>query len=263
MFVSLVTVVATAQNAELRGMFTQGLDDLGAIKIKAERGDAVAQVKLANAYLSQNQPANAAVWYEAAAKQNSTEGEYELGNLLLYGRLGIPRDQSVIAKPTEGLKWTYLASTNGCQEAWYNMARANQNGIGCATNPVEAYAWFALLADKGDVVGRVQMNNLALKFSSEEIIRGKSLEAEMEKGHWPQLELAQSVAHSVPLILRGISGPENNRLAIINDVTLAENDTTAFKANGQIVKVTCLKISDDGVLIKVEGEDKPRFLRLQ
>ena len=60
-----------------------------------------------------------------------------------------------------------------------------------------------------------------------------------------------------------MSGPQSNRLAIINKSILAENDTTAFKINGQIVKITCLKISDDGVLVKVEGEDEPRWLHLK
>jgi TPR repeat protein len=258
---SVVTIGALAQNAEMKGTLIQGFGDLGAIKIRAEQGDATAQVKLADAYLSHNQSVDAAKWYEAAAKQDSVEGEYQLGNLFLWGRFGIPKEQSIVAKPTEGLKWTYMAATNGYREAWRNMAKSLQNGIGCSTNLVETYAWLALLADSGDIVGRVDMNNLALKLSSEEITRGKSLEDEMKKGNWPQLNLGQPTASLVPLILQGISGSENNRLAIINNTILAENETTAFKVNGQIIKIKCLKISDDRVLIQVEGEDEPRWLR--
>ncbi len=258
-----VAIVASAQNPELRGVLAQGFDDLGSIKIKAEQGDTVAQVKLADAYLSKNQSVNALGWYEAAAKQNSIEGEYQLGNLLLFGRFGIPKDQSVIAKPTEGLKWNYLAATNGHHGAWRNMAKALQSGIGCSTNLVEAYSWLALLADKGDITGRVEMNNLALKLSTEEITHGKLLADEMKAGNWPQLAIAKPTTHPVQLVLRSVSGPQSNRLAIINKSILAENDTTAFKINGQIVKITCLKISDDGVLIKVEGEDEPRWLHLK
>jgi hypothetical protein len=107
------------------------------------------------------------------------------------------------------------------------------------------------------------MNNLALKISSEEITHGKLLADEMKAGHWPQLAMAKLTIPPVPLVLRSVSGPKNNRLAIINNSILAENDTTAFKVNNQIVKITCLKISDDGVLIKVEGEDEPRLLQIK
>ncbi|HEX3855824.1 MAG TPA: tetratricopeptide repeat protein [Verrucomicrobiae bacterium] len=257
----LIAIAASAQNPNLRGTLSQGFDDLGTIKVQAEQGDVVAQVKLADAYLLHNQSSDALNWYEAAAKQKSIEGEYEAGNLLLFGRFGIPKDQSISAKPTEGLKWTYLAAINGHQGAWRNMAKALQTGTGCSTNLIESYSWLNLLADTGDIVGRVEMNNLALKLSSDEILNGKSLAEEMKSGHWPQLDLTHSATSIVPLVLQGISGPKSNRLAIINNITFAENDTSAFKVNGQIVKVTCLKISDVGVMIKVEGEDEPRLLR--
>ena len=256
-----IAIIALAQNPNLRSTIVQGFGDLGTIKVQAEKGDVVAQVKLADAYLSHNQSEDALNWYEAAAKQKSIEGEYEAGNLLLFGRFGIPKTQSISAKPTEGLKWTYLAATNGNQGAWRNMAKALQTGTGCPTNLVESYSWLSLLADTGDIVGRVEMNDLALKLSSEDILRGKSLAQEMKLGHWPQLNLTQLTTPLVPLVLQGISGLGNNRLAIINNITFAENDTSALKVSGQIVKITCLKISDDGVLIKVEGEDAPRLLR--
>ena len=141
------------------------------------------------------------------------------------------------------------------------MAKALQTGTGCLTNLVEAYSWLTLLADTGDIVGRVEMNNLALKLSSEEILRGKSLAQEMKLGHWPPLETNRNT--ETPLVLKSIVGPEGNRLAIINNSTLGENETATVKVKKTIVKIKFLKISNDGVLIKVEGEDEPRLLQIK
>jgi TPR repeat protein len=257
----LIAGTGLAQTPELRNIVTQGFGDLGTIKVQAEQGDVIAQVKLADAYLSDSQPANALNWYTAAAKQKSVEAEYQIGNLLLFGRFGFPKDQSVSAKPMEGLKWTYLAATNGNQQAWCNMAKALQSGAGCATNLVDAYSWLILLADAGDIVGRVEMNNLSLKLSSTEILRGKSLAEQMKLGHWPPLQIEQNA--QATLILKGISGTEGNRFVIINNSTLSENDVVPIETKTGIVKVKCIKINDDSVLVKVEGEDKPRLLQFK
>jgi hypothetical protein len=256
-------VSASAQDAFIRGTLAQGFNDFGAIKIEAERGDVAAQVKLAEAYLANFKSADALKWYEAAAKQNSVEGQYQLGNLLLFGRVGIPQEQSVSAKPAEGLKWTQLSATHGNRWGWHNMARALQNGTGCSTNLVEAYAWLALLSDSGDIQGRVEMNNLALKLSTDEIIQGKSLSEKMKLGDWPELKISNRNLPSISLGLRGISGPENHRLAIINNSTLTEGETAPIKVKKQSINVTCLKITEDAVQIIVEGEDEPRILRMK
>ena len=259
----LFAVSTLAQDAFTRGTLAQDFNDLGAIKIQAERGDVTAQVKLADACLVNFKSADALKWYEAAAKQNSVEGKYQLGNLLLFGRPGIPQEQSVPAKPVEGLKWTYSAATQGNHFGWYNMARALQNGIGCSTNLVEAYAWLALWADSGNIQGRVEMNNMALKLSAEEIIQGKSLFEKMKQGDWPELKISNRNLPSIPLELHGIFGPENHRFAIINNATLMEGDTSPVKVKKQSINVTCLKITEDAVQIKVEGEDESRILRMK
>lgn len=259
----LIAVSAFTQDASMHGTFAQGFNDLGAIKIEAEQGDIAAQVKLADAYLAHFKSADALKWYEAAAKQNSVEGQYQLGNLLLFGRIGIPQEQSVSAKPAEGLKWTYLSATHGSRWGWRNMAMALQNGTGCSTNLVEAYAWLALLSDSGGIQGRVEMNNLALKLSTDEIVQGKSLSEKMKLGNWPELKTSNRILPSTSFELRGISGPENHCFAIINNSTLMEGDTSPVRVNKQSINVTCLKISEDTVQIKVEGEDEPRLLRMK
>jgi TPR repeat protein len=258
----LIAIAAQAQRAELRGTLTQGFADLGAIKIQAEQGDVAAQVKLADAYLSQFKSADALVWYKAAAPK-SLEAQYQCGNLLLFGRLGIPQSQNVMPNPAAGIKWTYLAATSGHKEAWRNMAKALQSGSGCSTNLVEAYAWFSLLADSGDIVGRVEMNNLALKLSPDDILRGKSIEQNMQSEHWPQLIIQQNSKSDLGLKLNGLIPGGSHPLASINGKTMAEGESANIRLKKTTVNVKCLKINKDSVLIRVDGEDDPRLLPMQ
>src|SRR5665213_1921784 len=260
---ALVSVGAFAQTAALRGTISQGFNDLGQIKLQAEQGDSVAQVKLADAYLANFKSADALKWYEAAAKQNSIEGQYQLGNLLPFGRVGIPDEQQIQAKPVEGLQWTYQAAINRNKEAWRNMAKALENGIGCATNLVEAYAWLSLLANGGDIVGRVEMNHLALKISPEQIVDAKNLAQQMESGHWPALLVQKNPESDLGLKLNGLISGGANPLATINGKTAAEGETVSIKIKKEIVNVKCLKINSDSVVILVAGETEPRLLHLQ
>ena len=262
MFVDSVLLIATLTglgqpSPNMRNIFVEGFDDIGKIKLQAEQGDASAQIKLADAYLSHNRSADALKWYSAAA-QKSVEAQCQLGKLLLFGRWGIPQEQRVAAKPTEGLRWTYLAATSGHREARRNMAKALTAGVGCSTNLVEAYAWLTLLADAGDIVGRVEMNDLALKLQPEEIARGKSLAAETKTGRWPPLP---AIRVPVTLKLTGVIVSPKGNQAIINNQTMREGETVDFKVDGQKVAVTCKNIQADSVQVQVEGEDHPRVLR--
>jgi TPR repeat protein len=259
----LISMELLAQNAELRGTLDQDFSDLGTIKIQAEQGNVAAQIKLADAYLSNFKSADALKWYEAAAKQNSTEGKYQLGNMLIFGRVGIPNEQRVQAKPIEGLKWTYQAATSGHKEAWRNMAKALEGGIGCSTNLVEAYAWLSLLADTGDIVGRVEMNNLALKITSEQIVNAKNLAQKMESGHWPPLPAQKNPEADLVLKLNGLIPGGAHPLATINGKTVAAGETISIKIKKENLNVRCLKIDSDSVTILVDGETESRQLRMQ
>ena len=235
---------------------------MGAVKIQAEQGDVAAQVKLADGYLSNFKSSDALKWYKTAAPK-SLEAQYQCGNLLLFGRTGIPQDEKVNANPTEGLKWTYSAAINGHKGAWRNMAKALQAGVGCSTNLVEAYAWLSLLAQSGDIVGRVEMNNLALKLSSVEISQGKSILQQMQSGRWPQLAVQNNAKSDLGLKLNGLIHDGAKSLATVNGETLAEGETVSVKIKKEAVNIKCLKINLDSALILVDGEDEPRLLYLQ
>jgi hypothetical protein len=249
----LATVVAVGQK--------QAVEDVGTLKVQAEGGDAPAQVKLATAYLSNGRPLEARRWFEAAARQNLAEGQFQLGNLLMAGKHTPVLEQSLTADPSAALSWTYAAATNGHKGAWRNLARYLQTGNNCTTNLPEAYAWLTLLADAGDASARNDMNQLALDLSSAEIQMGKAVFTGMKSGRWPAPPLAENTRISPWLRMQGVAISPKEKLVIIGNRTLAEGEQTYLSVDGQFIGVTCLTIDTNSVQVQVEGEARPRTLR--
>ena len=252
-----VTTIASGQKAETK----HGPEDVGDLKVQAEGGDAQAQLKLAGAYLADARPVDARRWYEAAAQQNSAEGQFQLGNLLLAGKRAALPEQNLVADPNAALAWIYSAATNGHKGAWLSLARCLQSGNNCATNLPEAYAWLSLLADGGDAAGRTEMNRLALDLSSQDIQAGKAIFATMRAGRWPAPPAAENPRIGRWLRLQGVAISPKEKLVIIGNRTLAEGEQTYFSVDGQFVRLTCLNIDSNSVQVQVEGETKPRTLR--
>jgi hypothetical protein len=259
----LLTCLAAAQDP-LRTVATVGFGDVAMLKQKAASGDANAQVALANTLAGTFHSAEALQWYRKAAAQTNIEAAYQLGNLLLFGAIGIPNDQAVQPNPTEGIHWTFLAATNRHPNACRNMSKAFRNGVGVTTNLVEAYAWLQLFADSpsGSILGRVELNQLALKLDTLTIQQAQRLEAQFKAGNWkPPLARAIPEGDS-RLKLNGITTGAK-MFAVINGTTLAEGESTTIPGKPIPLKVKCLKIEKDNVLIIIEGEEAPRRLHLK
>lgn len=63
------------------------------------------------------------------------------------------------------------------------------------------------------------------------------------------------------LLLKGISGTPEKRLALINNITLAAGETTSIRAGKARLTVTCLEVGEVSALIEVGG--RTRELRLR
>jgi len=253
----LTTTVAVSQKAEQKKI----AEDVGSLKVRAESGDAQAQEKLAAAYLSSGKASDARRWYEAAARQNSAEGQFQLGNLLMTGKHSSVPEQNLAVDTGAALAWTYSAATNGHKGAWRVLARCLQTGNNCATNRPEAYAWFTLLADTGDTAAKNEMNRLALDLSSSEIQIGKAVFSGMKSGLWPSPPSPENSRVGRWLRMQGVAISPKEKLVIIGNRTLAEGEQTSFSADGQFIRLTCLSIDTNSVQVQIEGEAKPRTLR--
>jgi protein disulfide-isomerase len=65
------------------------------------------------------------------------------------------------------------------------------------------------------------------------------------------------------LELKGISGPPNARLALINNQTLGAGETGKVKLGSTVVKVKCLEVRDDAAIVMVDGANERRELRMR
>ena len=242
-----------------------GFGDIAALKRKAEAGDATAQVALGEALASNFHASEALTWYRKAAAQGSVAGEYDLGHTLLFGRPGIPQNLSVKPNPAEGIRWAFMAATNGYAQAYYDMATALREGYGVPKSLVEAYAWFKLYAGTlpGSILGRVYMNELALKMDTEALGRAEGLAAQFKAGHWHTPAALAIPEGDSRLKLNGITFNGKNSLVVINGKTFAEGEAASASVESGALNIRCLKIERDSVLISVEGEEAPRLLHLK
>lgn len=237
--------------------------NLAITKERAESGDVLSQVELADLLTANQFSAQAVEWYRKAAEQGNLRAKYRLGEILLFGvNDSGDLQQRVIANPAEGLRWTFAAATNFHAEASHNMARALEKGIGLDCNLVEAYAWLEVYARSNAPVARAEMDRLALRMGLQEIREAHTVAVVFLGGHWPE-HAPRKASEAVPwLKLNGITvGPVS--LAIINGHTFEEGDSGEVRGKDGLTHITCLKIDPDAVRIAVQGESEPRTLTLK
>ena len=256
----LASCVAFAQDP-LNDALKMGFTDVAATKQKAEAGDPQAQLSLGNTLSSNFKSADALGWYRKAAQQGSVAAKSRIGEMLMFGATGIPSNQSVKANPTEGIRWTFEAATNRDAKALLNMSKALQNGIGVSTNLIEAYAWLQLYSENDSIVGRVWLNQLALKLDEQSLQKAHVMAEQFKAGQWPALSPRRLAEGDSGLKLGGVTEGKPS-LAIINGKTLAEGETITIELKDGPLKVKCVQIKQNAVLISIEGENEPRWLTL-
>jgi hypothetical protein len=264
LFAVLFGTLAQAQDP-LGNVMTMGFGDVAAIKQKAEVGDAAAQVALGDALAGHYRATEGLEWYKKASVQGNVEGEYHVGEMLLFGAVGIPNNLSVLPNPVEGIRWTFRAATNFHPHACRNMAKASQQGLGTAINLVEAYAWLKLYSESpgGSIVGRVELNELALKMDTTALRQAQNLAVQFKAGNG-QGPIALTIPEGDPrLKVNTISFGGKVPLAMINGKTLAEGESANVFIPPVRLRIKCLKIEKEAVRIAVEGEDAARVLRFR
>jgi hypothetical protein len=262
-FLALVFAMPVLAQSPITGILTAGLGDVAALKENAEAGSAEAQLNFGILLASRLRQKEALDWYRKAAAQGSIEAELRIGEMLLFGANGFPTN-SVQPNPAEGLRWTFMAATNRHPSAYNNMSKALRQGLGTSPDPVAAYAWLLLLSETptGALLGRLEMNELALKMDTTDIRRAQNLAAEWRAGHWQAPVIPVSSKADPGLKLNGIVFGMTNSQAVINGQTLEEGESATFSLKPGPLNVKCLKIQKDSVLISIAGEDQPRILRL-
>jgi hypothetical protein len=259
-------------NRGLNRISVDGVEDTAKLKLLAERGFVTSQQKLAEECMRNHLYADALKWISAVAAHGSLDACFQKGHMLLYGCQGATHDQDVIANPAEGLRFVYMVATNRNLDACLDIAQAFRDGRGITANPVAAYAWFSLCAQAGNHACHKEMNDLALRLSTDDIRKALAQSRMIEAGHWPDLKAMALLVPTgqptvrVPLNLKfsGVISSSGENLAVINKHTLGENEASQFATESkELVTVTCLQIQSDSVKVQVEGEAQPRILVVQ
>ena len=259
----LATSVAGFAQNPMGEVLKSAYGDVAATKQKAEAGDPQAQLSLADTLTFNFKSADALIWYRKAANQGLVEAKSRIGEMLLFGHVGIPSNQSVSPNPTEGIQWTFVAATNFNAKACLNMSKASENGIGVSTNLVEAYAWLQLYSNNDTIMGRVLLNQLALKLDTQSIQKAQAMAVEFKSGHWPAVSPRKIPEGDPRLKLEGIILGGTVALATVNGKTLAEGESATISLKKDSLKIKCVQIKQDSALILIDGEDRPRLLRLK
>jgi len=77
----------------------------------------------------------------------------------------------------------------------------------------------------------------------------------------PKTTTVVDVTPVAPLLsLKGISGPRNHRLAIINNKTFETGEEGDVRSGSQIVRVRCIEVKDDGVTVSINGQTQKLLL---
>ena len=167
----------------------------------ANSGNAKAQLLMGLRYLDGTgapvNEAEAARWFERAAKQGEPISEYRLGTLYERGR-GVPADAkkaaqwyaaaanagnrkamhnlavafaqgSGVAKDyTQAAQWFSKAANLGLSDSQFNLAVLYERGMGVPQNLADAYKWYAVAAANGDTESKTRINALATQLSPDD-----------------------------------------------------------------------------------------------
>lgn len=132
-----ITNATAGDSAELRDL-----------EVKAERGDATAQLFLARAYDSgHGVKANiveAAKWYETAAQQGNAEAQNSIGSLYLSGE-GVSKD------PSKACDWFAKSAAQANVRGIGNLGTCYDFGFGVAKDQAKAATLYEQAANAGDI----------------------------------------------------------------------------------------------------------------
>lgn len=227
---------------------------LAEMRMEAEKGDAWAQDKYANACAGRLDLTNALVWYRRAAERGVADSQTSLARLLMTR--AVDPAGKVISRQTadEAIGWYTKAAGYGNRRAQFELARYYESGAVVARDLPEAFKLYSLAkaAPGRDIGARVSVERVTREMSPEQIAEGK---ARLKK-FFARLEPA--LENAVKLI--GISGDESHRKADINGQEFKPGDEHKITIHDRAIKVRCLEIRPASVLVTIEGVEKARVL---
>jgi len=239
------------------------LPDLAKIKLAAEHGDPQAQNTLGDRYRSSFNYSEAAKWYRLAAENGIADAQYQLGKIYLEGRSASGGGVQIRKTPPEGMQWLYKAANQNHSDAQIQLGHCYQGGNEVVKNDlIEAYKWYSLAAKTNPLFGNMYRDPLILKLSSPEIAEGQR-RAEAFKGRETPLTVKTISTSLDKVVLQGIAGPKDHRVAVINNRTFVVGEAGQIKIGTNTLHLICHEISDDSVSVGIDGTSERKELSLK
>ncbi|MFO1501678.1 MAG: tetratricopeptide repeat protein [Verrucomicrobiota bacterium] len=226
------------------------LPALAEIKLAAERGDPLAQQKLGDACLADFDFAQAEHWYREAAAKGVADAQWQLGMLWLTGKPKMRGAKPVEKNSVEAVKLLSQAAHQGHQRAQLELGHCYRDGKAVPIDLVEAYKWYQIAAQQDAMWGRMYRDPLILRLTSDQVAEGQRRAAAF------RLRKAGGIPSSVSSVaselrLEGVMGFKDRRQAVINKRIFSVGDEQNLWMTDRTLKLRCLEISDDSVLVKV------------
>ncbi len=255
--VGLAVAAITTSTAQQRG----NAPTLAEIKIAADAGDPVAQTDLAErmGYGS----AECERLLRKAADQNYAPAQGKLGHMLLNrSRMSLgrtPEQRAALGK--EALKWSTLAAGQGNKRGQADLASIFLEGKLVKQDLIEAYKWGDLATEAGPfdtagVGGRSWRDQAILKMNAEQMAEARRRVAAFVPRQLTEPPWLKEIK------LKGINGPAERRMAMINNQTFMKGDVLPVSVGDKKIQVRCVEVHADSVLVAIEGVAKVRELRM-
>jgi TPR repeat protein len=218
----------------------------------ADHGFAPAQCALGECYAEAKGVAqdskHAAEWFRKASDQGDSTAQYNIGVACSNGD-GVAQDYD------EAVKWFRRAADQGDARAQLCLAACFMKGQGVPLDYAEAVKWFRKAADQGDAKAQLCLSIIYFE--------GKAAPRDLTEAYkWVNLIAAKSRPADW-LECDGIAAaPSRVPLVIINHVMIARGETGQVRTPSGTIKITCVSTDPDSASILLDGEKKPRTLKM-
>ncbi|MDB6032448.1 MAG: hypothetical protein JWM16_2786 [Verrucomicrobiales bacterium] len=216
------------------------------LQAAAAEGDPQAQTHLGDAYLSSFEYSEAAKWYRAAAEKGVPQAQYRLGDIYLNGRPATkPGTVKVPADATEAVQWFSRAANKDNLEGQFALGQCYQDGKGVKKDLVQAYKWLTLASEKNKGIGKMYRDPIISRMSVQDIAEGERLVANFKVG------LVSPSPYLSKLVLKGIRGKKDHRLATINDRTFTNGEESLVQVGTKWLRLKCVEVREKSAVVNL------------
>ena len=134
--------------------------------------------------------------------------------------------------------------------AQLELGHCYRDGTEVAKDPVEAYKWYRLAAERDGILGKHYLDSLILAMSSDQIADGQRRAGNFRMSRESGEPTALPV-QAENLRLEGIMGFKQHRQAVINHRVFTAGDEQLVQVEGRTVKLRCVEIRDDTARVRV------------